>query len=150
MSYKAIYAYAWDLAETGVSEALDRFRRARPRHRHGRRQLPRRQVPAAAWQAGKVYFPEDGTVYFKADPERYGAIKPVAEFDAGRARRAARARRSGPPARPMSGWCCCTTRDSGSKHPQSAVANAFGDRYVYSLCPSAPDARAYAIGLAAT
>ena len=28
--------------------------------------------------AGKVYFPEDGTVYFKADPGRYGAIKPVA------------------------------------------------------------------------
>ena len=28
------------------------------------------------------------------------------------------------------------------------VANAFGDRYVYNLCPSAPEARAYAIGLA--
>ena len=25
MGYKAIYAYGWDLAETGVSEALDRF-----------------------------------------------------------------------------------------------------------------------------
>ena len=31
---------------------------------------------------------------------------------------------------------------------QSAIANAFGDRYIYNLCPSAPDARAYAIGLA--
>ena len=29
-------------------------------------------------KAGKVYFPEDGTVYFNADPSRYGAIKPVA------------------------------------------------------------------------
>ena len=36
----------------------------------------------------------------------------------------------------------------GSTHPESTVANAFGDRYIYSLCPSAPDARAYAIGLA--
>ena len=27
---------------------------------------------------GKVYFPDDGTVYFNADPSRYGAIKPVA------------------------------------------------------------------------
>ena len=26
MSYKAIYAYAWDLTETGVSAAIDRFR----------------------------------------------------------------------------------------------------------------------------
>ncbi len=36
----------------------------------------------------------------------------------------------------------------GTQHPQSTVANAFGDRYIYNLCPSAPDARAYAIGLA--
>ena len=25
MSYKAIYAYPWDIAETGVSAAIDRF-----------------------------------------------------------------------------------------------------------------------------
>jgi hypothetical protein len=36
----------------------------------------------------------------------------------------------------------------GSAHPEATVANAFGDRYIYSLCPSAPEARAYAIGLA--
>ena len=29
-------------------------------------------------KAGKVYFPDDGTVYFNADPSRYGHIKPVA------------------------------------------------------------------------
>ena len=27
--------------------------------------------------SGKVYFPKDGTVYFRARPERYGRIKPV-------------------------------------------------------------------------
>ncbi len=36
----------------------------------------------------------------------------------------------------------------GAEHPEATVANAFGDRYIYSLCPSAPEARAYAIGLA--
>ena len=36
----------------------------------------------------------------------------------------------------------------GAAHIESTVANAFGDRYVYNLCPSAPEARAYAIGLA--
>jgi hypothetical protein len=36
----------------------------------------------------------------------------------------------------------------GTAHPDATVANAFGDRYVYSLCPSAPEARAYAVGLA--
>src|SRR5436190_20229161 len=77
MSYKAIYTYAWDLAEEGVGKAADQFLKLgldtvtiagsyhagkflRP---HGR--------------SGKVYFPEDGTVYFNADPSRYGAIKPV-------------------------------------------------------------------------
>ena len=48
----------------------------------------------------------------------------------------------------MSGWCSCTTRGSACNIPNSAVANAFGDRYVYNLCPSAPEARAYAVGLA--
>ena len=36
----------------------------------------------------------------------------------------------------------------GAAHIDCTVANAFGDRYVYNLCPAAPDARAYAIGLA--
>src|SRR5690349_18925 len=75
-SYRAIYAYAWDLAEHGVAKAVDGFKALgldtvtmagsyhagkflRP---HGR---------------GKVYFPEDGTVYFKPDASRYGAIKPI-------------------------------------------------------------------------
>ena len=77
MSYKAIYAYPWDVAEIGVSAAIDRFlalgldtvtitgsyhagKFLRP---HGKR--------------GKVFFPEDGTIYFKPDLGRYGAIKPV-------------------------------------------------------------------------
>ena len=34
----------------------------------------------------------------------------------------------------------------GDAYPEAIVANAFGDRYVYSLCPSAPEARDYAVG----
>jgi hypothetical protein len=96
---------------------------------------------------GKVYFPEDGTVYFKADPDRYGAVKPVAHStlverdvlreltDQGRLQ--------------TNVWLVLMHNTRlGTQHPESTVANAFGDRYVYNLCPSAPDARAYAIGLA--
>ena len=36
---------------------------------------------------------------------------------------------------------------SGAAHPQATVANAFGDRYVYSLCPSSPAAREYTVAL---
>jgi hypothetical protein len=36
----------------------------------------------------------------------------------------------------------------GAAHPECAIVNVFGDRYAWGLCPSHPDARAYAIGLA--
>jgi hypothetical protein len=147
MSYKAIYAYAWDLAETGVAAATSRFlslgldtvtiagsyhagKFLRP---HG--------------EGGRIFFPEDGTVYFKADPRRYGAIKPVANsivkerdilrdlVDHGRMN--------------VNVWLVLLHNSLlGTAHPEACVANAFGDRYIYSLCPSAPEARAYAIGLA--
>ncbi len=32
----------------------------------------------------------------------------------------------------------------GSQHPQFTVVNAFGERYLYALCPSAPEVRDYA------
>ena len=148
MSYRAIYAYPWDIAEIGVSAAVDRFlalgldtvtitgsyhagKFLRP---HGK--------------SGKVYFPEDGTIYFKPDLSRYGAIKPVenAMFASGQdiARELAGQSRMA-----TNVWLVLLHNTRlGLQHPESVVANAFGDRYVYNLCPSAPEARAYAIGLA--
>lgn len=78
MSYRAIYTYAWDLVEEGIAESQQQFlalgldtvtiagsyhagKFLRPQGRNG-----------------KVYFPEDGTVYFKTTPAYYGAIKPAA------------------------------------------------------------------------
>ena len=148
MGYKAIYAYPWDIAETGVGAAVDRFlalgldtvtiagsyhagKFLRP---HGK--------------GGKVYFPEDGTVYFKPDPGRYGAIKPIANsmLSAGKdmVRELSRQGRLA-----ANVWLVLMHNTRlGAAHVESTVANAFGDRYVYNLCPSAPEARAYAIGLA--
>jgi hypothetical protein len=147
MSYKAIYTYAWDLAEEGVGKASDQFLKLgldtvtmagsyhagkflRP---HGR--------------SGKVYFPQDGTVYFKADPARYGAIKPVANTilkERDILRELTDGKRMA-----VNIWLVLLHNTLlGSAHPESSVTNAFGDKYIYSLCPSAPAARAYAIGLA--
>src|SRR5215469_11926055 len=140
MGYKAIYAYAWDVAEIGVSAAVDRFVRLgldtvtivgsyhagkflRP---HGAK--------------GKVYFPEDGTIYFKPDPRRYGAIKPLANsmIDAGVDMVGALATQSRVAANV---WLVLMHNTAlGSAHPRAAVANAFGDHLVYNLCPSAPEA----------
>lgn len=147
MSYKAIYTYAWDLAEEGVSKAVGQFEALgldtvtiAGSYHAGKFLRPH-------GKAGKVYFPEDGTVYFKANPARYGAIKPVANSllssqDVLRELTSQSAMKTNV-------WLVLLHNTLlGSAHPDSAVSNAFGDRYVYNLCPSAPDARAYAIGLA--
>jgi len=148
MSYKAIYAYEWDLAESGVSAAVDRFRSLgldtvtiAGSYHAGKFLRPH-------GKAGKVYFPEDGTVYFRPDASRYGAIKPIpnsliASGEDVVGALAAQDRMA------ANVWLVLLHNTRlGAAHPNSTVANAFGDRYVYSLCPSAPDARAYAIGLA--
>ena len=147
MSYKAIYTYPWDLAEFGINEAVGQFavlgldtvtvagsyhagKFLRP---HGR--------------SGKIYFPEDGTVYFKADPKRYGVIKPAPNSQLTQADVIRQLTANGALATNV--WLVLLHNTLlGTKHPSATVANAFGDRYVYSLCPSAPEARAYARGLA--
>ena len=84
---KAMYTYAWDLQEEGVKTVAARLRDA------GLNTV----TLATSYHAGKflrphaprrkVYFPEDGTIYFQPDPSRYGRVKPrvasiVDEFDA--------------------------------------------------------------------
>jgi hypothetical protein len=146
MSYKAIYTYAWDLAETGVGAAVDEFRglgldtvTIAGSYHAGKFLRPH-------GQAGKVYFPEDGTVYFNADASRYGAIKPVANSLLGTSDILRELTASG---MAVNVWLVLLHNTRlGMAHPDAVVRNAFGDPYYYNLCPSAPDARAYAIGLA--
>ncbi len=148
MGYKAIYAYPWDLAETGVNAAVDRFLALgldtvtiAGSYHAGKFLRPHGQT-------GKVYFPEDGTVYFKPDPSRYGAIKPIAHSMLSSGHDIVRElSRQGRLAANVWLVLLHNTR-LGAAHIESTVANAFGDRYVYNLCPSAPEARAYEIGLA--
>ncbi|MGB3027095.1 hypothetical protein [Paradevosia shaoguanensis] len=147
MSYKAIYTYAWDLADHGIANAIEAFREQgldtvtfAGSYHAGKFLRPQ-------GRSGKVYFPEDGTVYFKADPSRYGKIKPVAnsilesqDVLGGLVRADAMA---------TNVWLVLLHNTNlGMRHPESVVRNAFGDPYFYNLCPSAPEARAYAIGLA--
>ncbi len=138
MSYKAIYAYAWDLAEIDVAAATDQFKSlgldtvSMAGSYHAGKFLRPHGL------TGKIYFPEDGTVYFKADPRRYGVIKPIANsllrerdvlrelVEDGRIN--------------VNVWLVLLHNTPlGMAHPDSTVANAFGDRYFYSLCPAAPE-----------
>ena len=148
MGYRAIYAYPWDLAEIGAQAAIERFASlgldtvtVAGSYHAGKFLRPH-------GKAGKVYFPEDGVVYFTPDPKRYGAIKPVPHSGAARGEDVVRELADQDRLATNVWLVLLHNTRLGEAHPGSVVANAFGDRYVYSLCPSAPDARAYAVGLA--
>jgi hypothetical protein len=148
MGYKAIYAYPWDLAEIGVSPAFERFASlgldtvtVAGSYHAGKFLRPHGKT-------GKVVFPQDGVVYFTPERKRYGSIQPLAHSmiaSGGEVLRELSEQRK----LATNVWLVLLHNTRlGMMHPDATVANAFGDRYVYSLCPSAPDARAYAIGLA--
>jgi len=147
MGYKAIYAYAWDIAEIGAAKALDRF---------GALGLDTVTI-AGSYHAGKflrphgktgkVYFPEDGVVYFEPDPKRYGPIKPAVHSMVAAGKDVMRELAEQDRLATNVWLVLLHNTRLGQAHPETTVMNAFGDRYVYNLCPSAPEARAYAIGL---
>jgi hypothetical protein len=144
--YRAIYAYPWDLADEGVATAIGEvealgietvtvagsYHAGKFLRPHGRR--------------SKVFFPEDGTVYFKADPARYGTITPILNSLA-QSRDVLRDVTNDPRVA-VNVWLVLLHNSRlGERYPQATVRNAFGDRYVYSLCPSAPESREYAVAL---
>ena len=146
MNYRAIYTYAWDLADEGVGNAVDQFK-----------SLGLNTVTIAGsyhagkflrphGKTGKVYFPEDGTVYFKAAATRYRSIKPVHNSMLDSQDVLAELCKKNDISTNV--WLVLFHNTLlGMRHPEATVSNAFGDRYIYSLCPSHPDARAYALGL---
>ena len=146
MTYRAFYAYAWDLVERGIPEVVAEVRdvglntlSVAGAYHAGKFLRPR-------GTGGKTYFPEDGTVYFRPAPSRYGKIKPIPNaildehdvFD--------ELAKAGGVA--LNAWMVLLHNTRiGMAHPEATVETAFGDRLVYSLCPANPDARAFAIGL---
>jgi hypothetical protein len=146
MSNFAMYSYSWDLAENGVAKSVEEFKN-----------LGINSVTlASSYHAGKflrpksktnkVYFPEDGTVYFKSDSAKYGEIKPIPNSIYGDGK--VLHELTDTKGISVSAWLVLLHNTQlGTKHQGSAVHNAFGDPYLYALCPSAPAARAYAIGL---
>ena len=145
--HAAMYVYPWDLAEEGVETVAGRLRHA---------SLDTITV-AASYHAGKflrphapqrkVYFPEDGTVYFRPRMERYGHIKPrvntmVAEFDALRM-----LEREAPGLRRIAWTVGLHNTPLGMQHPEMVARTVFGDPLYNSLCPSHPAVREYLVAL---
>jgi hypothetical protein len=140
---KALYIYPWDAADPG--QPLAPWRDA------GFSELSL----AVSYHAGKfitpnhsqhrVVFPEDGTVYLPKSLGQYNHIVAKTaqvtltqpdlintlkqDFD-------------------VSGWTVVNHNSRlGSEYPEATVKNAFGDGYVYALCPANPDVRDYGLNL---
>ncbi|MGE5589157.1 MAG: hypothetical protein ACM3ZA_00800 [Bacillota bacterium] len=150
-----MWTYPWDVLDVGVDTALDELT---VKAGVGGLSL------ATAYHAGRflqprsprrsVYFPEDGTIYFHPDVNRYEnlLIKPkVARLiqergDVLRQLEHAREKRDFA----LNSWTVCLHNTRiGMEYPQVTTVNAFGDRNYYNLCPSNPDARAYVTTLVA-
>ncbi len=144
---KSMYSYAWDFAEVGVSETVSQFNKIgintvtlAASYHAGKFFRPKAKT-------GKIYFPEDGTTYFKTNSNRYGAIKPVSNSVNGNGDVLSALTKDS--SIKVNAWLVLLHNSRlGSENPGSTVKNAFGDSYIYALCPSAPEARAYAVGLA--
>ncbi|MFT4077407.1 MAG: hypothetical protein QM647_17910 [Asticcacaulis sp.] len=93
----------------------------------------------------RVYFPEDGTVYFR--PRRaYGALRPqVSQLTQGRDVLAELCARGDIG---VNAWTVLNHNTRlGMSRPDLCAHNAFGDIYPYSLCPSQAEVRAYGVSL---
>lgn len=147
-----IFTYAWDLDAEGYDNALGRIASA------GFDTVNL----ACAYHAGKfllphnprhrVYFPEDGSIYFEPDLSRYGRIQPrvnsLVDGDRDPLRDLDRARRSH--GLDLVAWTVCMHNTwLGQQYPECTMHNAFGDPYFHSLCPAHPDVQQYVKALVA-
>jgi hypothetical protein len=135
--YRAVYAYPWDV----VQEEPSRFGEIVSAQGISAVTL------ALSYHAGKfisprstqrrVYFPEDGAVYFNPTLSRYGKIKPYPHPEP--EIREVATRLAAASSLEVNAWVVLfhNTR-LGITYPDMTVRNAWGDHYVYSLCPINP------------
>jgi len=150
----SMWTYPWDVLDIGFETVVAELRgRAKANgislatSYHAGRFLQPRGVRR------RVYFPEDGTIYFQPTASRWdkAAIAPrvAALLEEGDVL-GELARRRDATGLAVQCWTVCLHNTRlGMKHPSACARNAFGDANYYSLCPSNPDARAYAVTMVA-
>lgn len=146
-----IWAYPWDLIDEGLQTSLARIAAAGIQEislaaaYHGAMLLlphnPRR----------RVYFLEDGVVYFRPDLSFYAQtpIKPIpSELTADQDPLRQIAEAAALKGLGTVAWTV-TLHNSrlGLQFPELTMENAFGDRYPYGLCPSQPAVRQFLCAL---
>jgi len=146
----SVWAYPWDLHDIGVDEALARVTGV------GATMVSL----ATSYHAGRflqpgnpkrrVYYPEDGTVYYTVDEARWRgaeiAVREAACVAAEGDMLAALVARRDAGGLGVSCWTVCLHNSRlGALHPDHQVRTCFGDGQVYGLCPSSPAARDYVL-----
>jgi len=148
----SMWTYPWDVQDCGFDATVRDLRERAgvngvslaASYHAGRFLQPRSPVR-------KVFFPEDGTVYFQLEASRWrrSRLKPkvadiLARGDALRAFVDERERTG----LSVSAWTVCLHNTRlGVLHPDAVTRNAFDDPNYFSLCPSHPDAREYVCAL---
>ena len=152
-TYFSLYCYPWDALDEGVDAFARLVRGLGVNHismassyHGGKALLPHNRQ-------NRVYFIEEGAVYFQPSPEFFGStkIKPrvsrlAAERDVFREIVEACAKRGVA----TTAWTVTVHNTHlGTEYPELTTVNVYGDRYPHSLCPSQPDVMAYMRALAA-
>jgi hypothetical protein len=147
-----LFTYAWDLDAEGYETALDAIAEAgfstvnlATQYHAGKLLLPRNRQQ-------RVYFQEDGAVFFRPDRNRYRRLMPrvhsLVEEDGSPVERLIRLA----PSRGLSytAWTVCLHNTwLGEQFLETTMHTAFGDPLIHSLSPAHPDVREYILALLA-
>jgi hypothetical protein len=147
-----LFTYAWDLEAEGYDAALGRIADAgfssvnlATSYHAGKFLLPRNP-------RRRVYFSEDGALYFRPDLGKYGRIQPrvhslAADGDDPVQKLLAAA---APHGLDYVAWTVCLHNSwLGERYPDTTMHTAFGDPLIHSLSPAHPDVREYMVTMLA-
>jgi hypothetical protein len=146
--YRSIWIYPWDLADLGTEACLQEIKEAglngvsiASSYHAGRFLQPRNP-------RRKVYFPEDGTLYFPIDRIKYDSLYIQPKVASVIDEHGDILEQTIDCAKKLdlhvSAWTVCLHNTRiGMQYPDVVIRNAFGDPYFHSLCPNNPHVRAY-------
>lgn len=141
----SMWAYLWDFSDEGYETVFGHLRE------NGLTSVSL----ASAYHAGKfllphnpkrkVLFLEDGTVTFQPTPSFYGHIQPIVHSLVAQGHSLATVKKHADRAgMQTNAWVvCCHNTPLGTRYPEIACVNAFGDTIPHNLCPSNDDLRTY-------
>jgi hypothetical protein len=145
-----LYTYAWDLDAEGHDRAIGRIADAgftavnlATSYHSGKFILPHNP-------RHKLYYAEDGSLYFQPDLTRYGRIQPRVNTLVSADRSPVTALTEAAAARGLDyvAWTVCLHNSwLGEKYPEVTAHTAFGNPLYHSLSPAHPDVREYLLAM---